>query len=308
MVMTTTTPVLETTGLAKRFGLKWALKDCTLRIPAGKVAAIVGPNGAGKSTLLRLAAGLSRPNAGSLTVLGDVPSGGDAGFLRRIGYLDQDRPLLRGFRVEEMLRFAAGTNPRWDKVVASSYLAQLSIPLHQRVDSLSGGQQAQIALTMCLAKQPELLILDEPAAALDPVAREDLLRLIMQQVAQSGTSVILSTHALGDVATICDFLVIIANGRVVLCDDMDYIFESHRLLLAVPSEGLALPTGATPIETRHSGREVSYLARMELPITDDRWAVAAPTMEEIILAYLRGGSDRAAVEGETQLDRLGETQ
>jgi ABC-2 type transport system ATP-binding protein len=158
MVMTSSTPVLEATALGKRFGFKWALRDCTLSIPAGKVAAIVGPNGAGKSTLLRLAAGLSRPSDGTIKVLGDSPSNGRASFLRRIGYLDQERPLLPGFRVEEMLRFGAGSNSHWDQASALSYLEQLRIPLKQRVDSLSGGQQAQVALTVCLAKKPEFLI------------------------------------------------------------------------------------------------------------------------------------------------------
>ena len=239
--MTSSTPVLQAIGLGKRFGFKWALRDCRLTIPAGRVAAIVGPNGAGKSTLLRLAAGLSRPSDGTIEVLGESPNDGRASFLRRIGYFDQERPLLQGFRVDEMLRFGAGTNSRWDQASALSYLEELRIPLDQRVDTLSGGQQAQVALTVCLAKQPELLILDEPAAELDPVAREDLLRLLMQQVAQSGTSVLLATHALGDVAAICDYLVIVSESHVVLCDDIDYIVESHRMLTAFPSEGLELP-------------------------------------------------------------------
>jgi ABC-2 type transport system ATP-binding protein len=239
---------LEATGLGKRFGFKWALQDCTLKVPEGKVAALVGPNGAGKSTLLRLAAGLSRPNAGSLTVLGEVPGHENAGLLRRIGYLDQERPMYRGFRVDEMLRFGAGTNPTWDMASATS--------------------------------------------ALDPVAREDLLRLLMQQVAQSGTSVVLSTHALGDIATVCDYLIILSHARVVLADDLDFVIESHRILTAALPDGLVLPPGVTVIDTRKSGREVSYLARIELPIIDDRWHVAEPTLEEIVLAYLREGTGR----------------
>ena len=285
--MTTSTPVLEATTLGKRFGLKWALRDCSLTIPAGKVAAIVGPNGAGKSTLLRLAAGLSRPSEGTIEVLGDNPSDGRTNFLRRIGYLDQERPHLQGFRVEEMLRFGAGTNARWDQASALSYLKELRIPLDQRVATLSGGQQAQVALTLCLAKQPELLILDEPAAELDPVAREDLLRLLMQQVAQSGTSVLLATHALGDVAAICDYLVIVSDSHVVLCDDIDYIVESHRMLTALTSDGLALPSGATPIDTHSSGRSVSHLTRLALPVTENSWSITEPTLQEIVMAYMR---------------------
>jgi ABC-2 type transport system ATP-binding protein len=307
--MTVPAPVLQATAVGKRFGFKWALRDCTLTIPAGKVAAIVGPNGAGKSTLLRLAAGLSRPSKGTIEVLGDSPSDGRASFLRRIGYLDQERPLLQGFRVDEMLRFGAGTNSHWDQASALSYLEELRIPLDQRVGTLSGGQQAQVALTVCLAKQPELLILDEPAAELDPVAREDLLRLLMQQVAQSGTSVLLATHALGDVAAICDYLVIVSDSHVVLCDDIDYIMESHRMLTAFASDGLELPSGATAIDTHSSGRSVSHLTRLEMPVTDERWSITEPTLQEIVMAYLRKGMDRTLEPDEGNLfGQFGEPQ
>lgn len=296
--MTNSTLALEANGLAKHFGRKWALRECTLQIPTGKVVALVGPNGAGKSTLLRLAVGLDQPSEGSVSILGGNLLEGDAGLLGRIGYLDQDRPLLRGFRVAEMLRFGAGTNPRWDDSSAHTYVAQLGIDLHQRVDSLSGGQQAQIALAMCLSKHPELLILDEPAAALDPMAREDLLRLLMQRVADSGASVILSTHALADVAAVCNYLVILASGRVRLCDDIDYILESHRILSATPAANLALPAGSSAIDTHQSGREVSHLARLELPVSDARWTMAEATLEEIVLAYLRQSTDRPTLVGD----------
>ena len=290
------TPVLEATGLGKRFGFTWALRACTLSIPAGKVAALVGPNGSGKSTLLRLAAGLLRPSTGTINALGEVPGPGNARLLERVGYLDQERPLYQSFRVAEMLRFGAGTNPRWDMASATSYLAQLRIPLDTRVSNLSGGQQAQVALTLCLAKQPELLILDEPAAALDPVAREDLLRLLMQQVAESGSSVVLSTHALGAVGSICDYLVVLSNARVVLSDELDFVLESHRILTAALSNGPALPEGVEVIEARPSSREVSYLARVTLPISDARWRVTCPALDEIVLAYLRRGAGEPDLE------------
>ena len=296
--MSGATTVLSTRDLGKRFGLKWALRECSMEIPAGKVAALVGPNGAGKSTLLRLAVGLSRASEGSVSVLGEASGPANARLLRRVGYLDQERPLYRGYRVSEMMRFGAATNPTWNQSVATSYLAQLDIAPGARVSSLSGGQQAQVALTLCLAKQPELLILDEPAAALDPLAREDLLRLLMQQVAESGTSVVLATHALGDVATICDYLVILSHARVVLSDDIEFILESHRILSAARGDQLAPPEGARIIDTRVSSREVSHLARVTLPVDDPRWRVAEPTLEEIVLGYLREGTARPAETGE----------
>ncbi|HUV58265.1 MAG TPA: ABC transporter ATP-binding protein [Acidimicrobiales bacterium] len=289
-----TTPVVETIGLAKRFGRKWGLRDCTLSIPSGKVAALVGPNGAGKSTLLRMAAGLSRPTSGVIRVLGDVPSGNDAPLLKRVGYLDQERPLYRGFRVEEMFRFGEGTNPTWNMTTAHTYIDQLGISLRDRVNSLSGGQQAQVALTMCLAKQPELLILDEPAAELDPVAREDLLRLLMREVAERGTSVVLSTHALGDVGSICDYLVILSHSKVVLHDDLEFVVESHRLLSASSSSTPALPDGVTVIDTRIGSRDVTHLVRLTLPLVEEAWGITEPTLDEIIMAYLRLGTDSAS--------------
>ncbi len=285
-----TTPVIETKALAKRFGRTWGLRECTLSIPTGKVAALVGPNGAGKSTLLRMAAGLSRPTSGMIKVLGGVPSAGDDSLLRRVGYLDQERPLYKGFRVDEMFRFGAGTNPTWDMTTAHAYVDQLGISLHDRVDKLSGGQQAQVALTMCLAKQPELLILDEPAAELDPVAREDLLRLLMREVAERGTSVVLSTHALGDVGSICDYLVIMSHSTIVLADDLEFVVESHRFLSATSSNAPALPEGVTVIDTRTSSRDVTHLARMSLPLVDETWQITEPTLDEIIMAYLRLGT------------------
>ena len=280
-------PVIETNSLTKRFGRKWGLRDCSLSIPAGKVAALVGPNGAGKSTLLRMATGLSRPTSGEIYVLGEEPIGNSASFLSRIGYLDQERPLYRGFRVDEMFRFGEGTNPTWNMTTAHAYVDQLGISLRDRVNNLSGGQQAQVALTMCLAKQPELLILDEPAAALDPVAREDLLRLLMREVAERGTSVVLSTHALGDVGSICDYLVIMSHSTIVLADDLEFVVESHRFLGAPSPNVPELPEGVTVIDTRTSSRDVTYLVRMTLPLIDETWEITQPTLDEIIMAYLR---------------------
>ncbi len=280
---------LEATHLAKRFGRRWALRDCTVSIPTGRVAALVGPNGAGKSTLLRIAAGLTRPSSGSVHVLGGAPGGDNVELLTRVGYLDQERPLYRGFRVEEMFRFAAGTNPTWDMDTAHRYVERLGISLRDRVDGLSGGQRAQVALTMTLAKLPELLLLDEPAAALDPVAREDLLRLLMSQVAERATTVVLSTHALGDVASICDYLVVMSHSTIVLSDELEFIVESHRWLSAHPSTA-TLPDGVAVVEERESSRDVTVLARLTEPLEDETWRVAVPTIDEIIMAYLRLGA------------------
>jgi ABC-2 type transport system ATP-binding protein len=288
--VTKETTVLEAVNLGKRFRRTWGLQHCTLTIPQGRVAALVGPNGSGKSTLLRMAAGLSTPSSGTLRVLGRSPTPGSDQLRERVGYLDQDRPLYKNFRVAEMLRFGKINNATWNMDVAMDHLAHLSIPLGSRVGELSGGQQAQVALTLCLAKQPELLLLDEPAASLDPVAREDLLRLLMRQVADSGSSVLLSTHALSDVAAICDFVVVLARARVVLADDTDYIVETHRLLSRVGEQDIELPPGITVIHEERNARGRTLLVRVELPFNDDQWRVDRPSLEEIVLAYLREGA------------------
>jgi ABC-2 type transport system ATP-binding protein len=281
---------LETQGLSKRYCFAWALQGCSLRIPQGKVAAIVGPNGSGKSTLLRMAAGLIRPTDGSIQVLGHGPTSPSSNLLRRIGYLDQERPLYQGFRVAELLRFADATNPNWNLDRATSYLEQLHVSLTSKVSSLSGGQQAQVALTLCLGKDPELLILDEPAAALDPLARQDLLRLLMQQVASDGTSVLLSTHAISDVAAVCDYLVILIDGQVALADDLDVILDCHHVLTPTSASAARLPEEVTVIETKVSRRESSYLVRTGLSFSESRWNVESASIEEIVLAYLRSSA------------------
>jgi ABC-2 type transport system ATP-binding protein len=285
--VTTNDHAIEASDLGRRFRRTWGLKNCTITIPRGRVAALVGPNGAGKSTLLRIAAGLIPPTTGSLKVLGVDVTSPTPDLLRRVGYLDQDRPSYSSFKVSEMLHFGRDSNPKWNSDVAIGNLARLNIPLDARVSELSGGQRAQVALTVCMAKMPELLLLDEPAAALDPVAREDLLRLLMKEVADSGSSVILSTHSLGDVSSVCDYVVILSNSRVVLANDIEFILESHRLLSSDRKLNMPLPNGAIALEDRHSARETSVLARIELPIMDSTWHIESPTLDEIVMAYLR---------------------
>ncbi len=187
--MTDATAAIETSGLGKRYGRSWAVKDCSLSLPVGRIAALVGPNGAGKSTLLRMLAGVTAPTVGEISIAGRSPS--DAEGLSRVGYLDQDRPLYKDFRVAEMLRFGRELNPRWDDERARDHLDELGIALSSRVGKLSGGQQAQVALTLCLAKRPDLLLLDEPVAALDPLARESLMHLLLRSVVDDATTVVL---------------------------------------------------------------------------------------------------------------------
>jgi ABC-2 type transport system ATP-binding protein len=281
---------LEATGLGKRYGHKWGLQDCSFRLPPGRIAALLGPNGAGKSTLLQIAAGITRPSAGDVEVFGHSPQEQTVQALRQIGYLDQERPLYRSFRVREMLHFGERLNPSWDAVAARDYLGELGIPTEAKVGKLSIGQQAQVALTMCLAKRPPLLLLDEPVAALDPIARANLMHVLLGSVADDNTTVLLSSHAVADLANVCDYVIILSSSRVQIADDLDYVLASHRLLVASTERRLEVPPGVVVISTRNSERETELLVRVEQPVVDPSWRVIEPTLEEVVLAYLREGS------------------
>jgi ABC-2 type transport system ATP-binding protein len=285
------TPALDTIGLGKRYGHAWGLRDCTFDIPSGRIAALVGPNGSGKSTLLRMAAGITRPTTGHVRVFGHSPAKQAEEVLRCIGYLDQERPLYRSFKVSEMLRFGKKLNRNWDSATARQYLAELNIPIESRVGNLSVGQQAQVAVTMCLAKRPELLLLDEPVAALDPLARESLMQVLLSAVVHDGTTVLLSSHAIADLAMVCDYLIILSASRVSLADDLDYVLASHRLL--VGARDASPPAGADVIAARHTERQTDLLVRVKEPIGDTAWRVEEPTLEEIVIAYLRRAEGRS---------------
>jgi ABC-2 type transport system ATP-binding protein len=296
--MSNAVAALEAMDLGKRYGRNWGLKDCSFRLPSGRVAALVGPNGAGKSTLLRMAAGITRPSAGSVEVFGRSPQDHTVQALRQIGYLDQERPLYRSFRVAEMMRFGERLNPNWDGLAARDYLTELGIPGDSKVGKLSVGQQAQVALTMCLAKRPPLLLLDEPVAALDPVAREGLMHILLRSVADDNSTVLLSSHALSDLASVCDYVIILSASRVHVADELDFVLASHRLLVASSEHPPDVPPGVVVISKRDSERQTDLLVRVEQPVNDPAWRVVEPTLEEIVLAYLRERGPRIAIGGQ----------
>jgi ABC-2 type transport system ATP-binding protein len=281
--------VIETEALTKRFRRRTALNECALRIPRGRVAALVGPNGSGKTTLLRMLAGLSRPSEGRISVFGEELLTSNIALRARVGYLDQDRPLYPWWRVSEILEFGRRINPSWDSAFAERHLALLDIDLRSRVRDLSGGQRAQVALAVCFAKRPELVLLDEPAAALDPVARQDLLQNITELFADNEASVLMATHAIEDVAAICDYIIILSKSRIVLSEDLDYVLESHRLLSRGIDDGVDVPEGATVIQESRSTREITYLVRLAMPLERDGWRIERPSINEIAIAYLREG-------------------
>jgi ABC-2 type transport system ATP-binding protein len=302
----TTGNALETAGLGKRYGGTWALRDCTFTLPAGRVGALVGPNGAGKTTLLHLATGLLEPSAGTVRVFGRSPREHPKEVLPHIGFVAQDHPLYGGFTVAEMHRLGRALNLRWDDDAARSRVERLRIPLGRRIRKLSGGQQAQVALGMALAKRPELVLLDEPLASLDPLARREFLRTLMDAVREQRLTVLLSSHIITDLERVCDYLILLSASRVQVAADIGEILRTHALL-TVPQEDVA-GAGAshTILEREIGGRLVRLLVRLGSSPLAPGWQVEAASLEAIVLAYLGQpalGDAEAVVAGAVQGDR-----
>lgn len=284
---------LQARGLTKRYGRRPALSDCDLDLPRGRVVGLVGPNGAGKSTLLNLACGLTTPTAGTLRVLGSPPAA-DAAHLARVGFVAQDTPVYATFSVADHLRMGARLNPSWDRALAERRITQVGLDPGQKAGRLSGGQRAQLALTVAVAKRPELLILDEPAAALDPLARDGFLRTLLEVVAELGASAILSSHLLGDVARACDHLVVLSASRVQVAGDVADLLARHHRLVAPRGELGRLPAGVELVLTRHTEGHSHAVVRVDGPLPRLPWPVEPVGLEELVLSYLT----RAAGEGD----------
>ena len=287
------TAVIQADGLGKRYRRTWALRDCTLAIPAGRVAGLVGPNGAGKTTLLRLAAGLIGPACGTISVLGQDPAAGPA-QLARVGFVAQDTPVYARMSVAGHLRLGAWLNPGWDDELARRRIAQAGLDPQQRAASLSGGQRAQLALTLALAKRPELLILDEPVASLDPLARREFLRGLMEAVAEHGVSVVLSSHLVADLERVCDYLVVLVASQVRVAGEVSALLASHYRLSGPRRDPRALPAALEVVEESHTDRQSTLLVRTDQPIHDPSWTVKPVSMEDLVLGYMSGARDERA--------------
>jgi ABC-2 type transport system ATP-binding protein len=293
------TAVLRAHGLGKRYRRRWALSDCTLEVPAGRVVGLVGPNGAGKTTLLNLAVGLLTPTSGTIEVLGGCPAAGPA-QLARVGYVAQDTPTYAALSIEDHLRLGARLNPGWDDAVARSRIERLGLDLAQRAGKLSGGQRAQLALTLGVAKRPELLILDEPVASLDPLARREFLQDLMEAVAEHELSVVLSSHLVSDLERVCDHLIVLVASRVQLAGDLDTLLATHHRLTGARRDPASLPADQHVISASHTDRQTTLLVRTDGPIHDPAWTVGQLGLEDLVLAYMgqsaANGSHRPALE------------
>ena len=278
--------VIETSGLGKRYGSTWALHECTLAIPAGHVAALVGPNGAGKTTLLKLAVGLADPTAGAVTVLGDLPPGSPAA-LDGIAFVAQDTPVYKNLPAADMLHLTANLNRRFDQHFAEARLGELGIPLNRKAGKLSGGQQAQLALTLALARRPRLLVLDEPVAMLDPVARHDFMATVLAAAADDGVSVVVSSHVLAELERVADYLILLSRGRVQVAGEVEDLLASHRMLTGPAAE--ASKFAERPVVHVRRGAAQAHLlvrATADDPVPPG-WEAHPVGLEELTLAYLR---------------------
>jgi len=279
------TAVLRAEGLGKKYGRRWALAECTLDIPSGHVVGLVGPNGAGKTTLLNIACGQLSPTAGTIEVLGGSPSGGPD-QLAKVGFVAQDTPTYAGLSVNEHLKLGAKLNPKWDDALARDRIERLGLDLDRKAGKLSGGQRAQLALTLGIAKRPELLILDEPVAALDPLARREFLQILMEAAADQQLSVILSSHLVSDLERSCDYLIVLVDSRVQVDGEVDELLATHHRLTGPRRDPARLPGDQHVISASHTDRQSTFIVRTDAPIHDPAWSVSQVGLEDLVLAYM----------------------
>ena len=277
--------VLRAQGLGKKYKRKWALTGCTLEIEAGHVTGLVGPNGAGKSTLLNIASGMLEPTAGTIEVCGGVPGSGPE-QLAKVGYVAQNTPVYPGLSIEEHLRLGAHLNPGWDAALAAKRIERLGLDPKQHAGKLSGGQRAQLALTIGIAKRPELLLLDEPVAALDPLARREFLQDLMESVAEHELSVVMSSHLVNDLERVCDHLVVLVASQVRVIGDVEELLSTHHRLSGPRRDVETLPADQHVVSAKHTDRQTTVLVRTEAPILDPVWTVARLSLEDLVLEYM----------------------
>jgi ABC-2 type transport system ATP-binding protein len=285
-----TADVIQTRGLAKRYGRVTALSDCSITVPEGRICALIGPNGAGKTTLLKLLSTMARPTAGEMSVLGGTPRQ-DPAFLAGVGFLAQEIPLYRRFTAEDHISIGAHLNRRWDSASVRDRLTSLKIPLDRAAGSLSGGQRAQLALALTLGKQPEVLLLDEPVAALDPLARRHFLATMADAVAAGGLTVVLSSHLLADLERVVDYLILLSASHVQLCGDIDDLLAEHRVLVGPRKDPAAIAKTHTVVQATHTARQTTLIVRGTAPVIDPAWESSDIGLEEMVLAYM--GQDAA---------------
>lgn len=288
------TSVLQAQGLSRKYGRRWALRDCSVDIPSGHVVGLVGPNGAGKTTLLKLAGGQLLPTSGSISVLGGQPADGQE-QLAKVGFVAQDAPVYAGLSIADHLRLGAKLNPGWDAGFAAGRIERLGLDPAHRAGKLSGGQRAQLALTLGLAKRPQLLILDEPVASLDPLARREFLQGLMEATAEHEFSVLLSSHLVSDLERTCDYVIVLVDSRVRVDGPVEALLATHYRLTGPRTDSDRLPPGRRLVSARHTERQSTLVVRTDAPVDEPGWEVSRLGLEDLVLAYMDRSAD---VEGQ----------
>jgi ABC-2 type transport system ATP-binding protein len=285
------TVAIEAIGLGKRYGRRWALRNTTLEVPAGRVVGLVGSNGAGKTTLLHLTVGLLTPSEGQISVFGGPPPRGRR-QLARIGFVAQDAPLYQRMSVADHFEMGSRLNPEWNHAAAQELIDRLDLDPKQRASSLSGGQRGQLALALAIGKRPELLVLDEPVVSLDPLARREFMASLMS-LAADGLGVVLSSHLLSDIERVCDHLIVLTHGEVRLAGDVDQLLAEHRVLHGPRRDPVRLPADQTIVSERHTGRQSTLIVRTRSSVLDPVWTVSPLGLEELVLAYMESPNPSA---------------
>jgi ABC-2 type transport system ATP-binding protein len=280
-------PAVTTNELTKRYRRVTALSDCSITVPQGRICALIGPNGAGKTTLLRMLCGLSAPTSGTAAVLGLAPAQ-DPAFLSEVGFLAQEMPLYRRMTAEDHIRVGAHLNSRWDAPSVRDRLRGLDIPLNRAVGTLSGGQRSQVALSLVLAKRPRVLLLDEPVAALDPLARRHFLAMLTSAVAEAegALTVVLSSHLIADLERVCDHIILLSASQVQLSGDTDDLLAEHKVLVGPRKDATALGQAHTVVQETTTARQSTLLVRLGGPLLDPSWQAEDISLEELVLGYM----------------------
>jgi ABC-2 type transport system ATP-binding protein len=288
--------IIETAALGKNYGRTWALRDCTFAMPEGHLAALVGPNGAGKTTLLHLLVGLTAAAAGTATVLGGLPAGSRAA-LDGIAFVAQDAPVYTNLTAANMIRLARNLNRSFDPPYARARLTELDIPLDRKAAKLSGGQRAQLALTLALARRPRLLILDEPLAALDPLARHDFMGTVLAALAEDGVSVLMSSHVLAELQRVADFLVLLTKGQVRVADTVEDLANTHRVLTGPADSADRVTRKLDVVQDQRGEAQAHLLVKAHGPqdSVPPGWEAHPAGLEELVLAYLRSAGETGPV-------------
>jgi ABC-2 type transport system ATP-binding protein len=281
----------------------WALRECSFQLPANRVIALVGANGAGKSTLMSIISGMLPATGGSLLVSGRPVAPGRSGADEsacRVAILAQDKPLYRDFSVADMLRFGRGTNRVWDQRRALSWLERFDVPMNRPCGRLSGGQRAQVALAVALGTRPGLLLLDEPLSNLDPVARTEVTGELMAEAADTGMTVMLSTHIVAELAGVSDHLLLLAAGSPILTGDVDDLLAGHTRLTGPRAD--QPPGPGTVVSAQHTGRQSTFIVRTPgadpaPPVVAPGWSAQPLSLEDLVFTYLKtSGKARQSVE------------